>query len=561
MTAPFARIVARTCACAVLGLSPLAGQAAAQSAPDVQPKKGGTLRMTTLSEPTTLNPYFSTDINIRMLDNLNLEGLTHVAQDGSFVPVLASEIPTQANGDVSTDGTVVTWKLKSGVVWSDGEPFTSQDVVFTYRMLMDPANPIIDRSDYRVMESVVAPDDTTVVVTYKQLYAPYRLAFPRIFPAHVFNGRTNIADDPFNQFPDVTTGPFVLTGAPTPDSITYVRNPEFREPGRPYLDEVVFKFTPNRDVAMQTLQAGEADADYFLDPSYLPQLGTMSDVAVDPAPLSVFQLFMNESCPTGPQQGDPSCPHPILGDLRVRQAIDMAIDKQALAQGLMQGEVQSTGSLLPAGAFRVDLPAGEFNPDGARQRLDQAGWTAGPDGIRTRDGARAHLSIMSGIGNRLVEQTVQVIQADLQDVGIETEGRQFPLPVLVGGFATNSPFFLGNFDMAVFMRAIPVDPQSYLFAQFASDQVPTPQVPGQNWDRVQDPRLDQALAAAAGTLDDGQRRAAYTTFSQLIQSDEAVIPLFPNLQVDARRSYVEGWGPTNINEPVTWNIQDWWLHQ
>ena len=78
---------------------------------------------------------------------------------------------------------------------------------------------------------------------------------------------------------------------------------------------------------------------------------------------------------------------------------------------------------------------------------------------------------------------------------------------------------------------------------------------------MRDPRLDQALAAAAGTLDDSQRRAAYASFSQFIQADEAVIPLYPNLQVDARKNYVEGWGPTNINEPVTWNIEDWWLNQ
>ena len=97
---------------------------------------------------------------------------------GPICPLLAAEIPTQANGDVSADGTVVTWKLKPGVTWSDGQPFTSADVVFTYQMIMDPANPVPNRSDYTVMDSVVAPDDATVVVTYKQLYAAYRLAFP-----------------------------------------------------------------------------------------------------------------------------------------------------------------------------------------------------------------------------------------------------------------------------------------------------------------------------------------------------------------------------------------------
>jgi peptide/nickel transport system substrate-binding protein len=515
--------------------------------------------MAILPQPTTLNPYFSTDITIRLLDNLNLEGLTRVASDGSFVPLLAAEIPSQANSDVSPDGTVVNWKLKPGVVWSDGEPFTSQDVVFTYQMIMDPANPVIDRGDYRVMESVVALDLTTVAVTYKQLYAPYLLAFPRIFPAHLFNGNTNIAADPYNRFPSVTTGPFVLTRPATADSIVYERNQRYREHGKPYLDEVVFRFTPSRDVALQTLEAGEVDVDYLVDPSYLSQLASIADISFDPAPNAVVQVFMNESCPSGPQQGNPLCPHPILGDLRVRQAIDMAIDKQALTHGLMDDRVQPTGSLLPAGPYTVDLPARGFNPGAARQLLDEAGWMVGPDGVRVRNGVRAHLSILSVIGNRLVEQTVQVIEGNLADVGIETESKGATLGVLAGGFASNSPFFLGNFDMAVFMRSIAVDPQAYLYANFASDQVPSPQALGQNWNRVQDPRLDQELVAAAGTLDSNERRAAYTALIQLIQSDEAVIPLFPNLQVDVRKNSVQGWGPTNTNDTLTWNIQDWWL--
>ena len=98
---------------------------------------------------------------------LTLDGLSRGSPDGSSLPVLAAEVPTQANGDVSPDGTVVTWKLKPGVTWSDGQPFTSHDVVFTYQMIMDPANPVINRSDYAVMDSVTAPDDNTVVITYK----------------------------------------------------------------------------------------------------------------------------------------------------------------------------------------------------------------------------------------------------------------------------------------------------------------------------------------------------------------------------------------------------------
>jgi len=135
---------------------------------------------------------------------------------------------------------------------------------------------------------------------------------------------------------------------------------------------------------------------------------------------------MNMSCSSGPHQGDPACPHPVLGDLRVRQAIELAVDKQALVHGLMADKVKVAGSLLPVGPYTVDLPPSEFNPNKAQQLLDQAGWVVGSDGIRNKGGVRAHLTLINGLGNRLAEETAQVIAGDLQAVGIETESKELP---------------------------------------------------------------------------------------------------------------------------------------
>ena len=559
-SAAFFQLAWRTCATSALGFLLVTAPATAQTPTGGQPRAGGTLRLATSGAPPTLNPYFANDAGTRLLANLDLQGLARVGPDGSYLPVLAAEIPTQANGGVSADGTVVTWRIKPGVTWSDGRPFTSQDVVFTYQMIMDPSNPVADRSDYAVMDSVAAPDDNTVVVTYKQLYAPYRLAFPSVFPAHVFNGQTSIAQDPFNQATTVGTGPFVFTSWVVGDSITFDRNPNYREPGKPYIDEVIEKVVPDKASEIQAMQAGDVDAAWFLDPTFLPLLATLPDVSVDPAPgpqAGVWQLFVNTSCSSGPQQGDPACSHPILGDLRVRQAIDLAIDKQSLVDSLMADKVKVAGSLLPVGPYAVDLPPTDFSPDHAQQLLDEAGWVMGSDGVRSKGGVRAHLSLINGLGNRLSEETAQVIASNLGAVGIEIESKELPPAVLTGGFAVNSPLSLGSFDLVLFPRNIPIDPQAYLHSQYASDQVPTPQLQtGLNWDRIQDPKVDQAVAAAGTTLDDTQRQAAYVAVSQLIRADEPVIPLFPSLQVDARKNYVEGW-QTDVNDVITWNVQDW----
>jgi peptide/nickel transport system substrate-binding protein len=553
------RRAGRACATAALGLLLVTAPATAQAPATGQPRPGGTLRIGFAAEPNTLNPYFDGSRGAA-LSELTLDSLARGAPDGSYLPVLAAEIPTQANGDISADGTVMTWKLRPGVTWSDGQSFSSQDVVFTYQMIMDSANPVLNRSDYVVMDSVTAPDDNTVVVTYKQLYAPYRVAFPYIFPVHVFNGQTNIAQDPFNQGSTIGTGPFVFKSGSPGDTWTFDRNPNYREPGKPYLDEVVVKITPGRDAEMQALAASDVDAASFLDSTYLSQLATLPDVSVDPAPASVLPLLVNTACSSGPQQGDPTCPHPVLGDLRVRQAIELAIDKQTLVHGLLADRVKVAGSVLPVGPFAVDLPPSEFSPDKAQQLLDQAGWVVSSDGVRSKGGVRAHLTFIIPVGDTVDEETAQVIAGDLLSVGIETEIKE--LSGLAFGFAGNSALTLGNFDLALWNLGIPIDPQAALQTHYASDQVPNAQLQtGQNFSRMQDTQLDQALAAAGNTLDDAQRKAAYVSFSERVRADEAVIPLFPNLQVDARMNYVEGWGQTNVNDYLSWNIQNWWLNQ
>jgi peptide/nickel transport system substrate-binding protein len=560
---PLFHLAGRTCATAVLASLLVSAPATAQAPADGQPRAGGTARIGFgPPEPPMLNPYFANSTNTTFSE-LTLDSLARGAPDGSYLPVLAAEIPTQANGDVSPDGTVVTWKLKPGVTWSDGQPFTSQDVLFTYNMIMDPANPVINRSDYAVMDSVAAPDDNTVVITYKRLYARYRAAFPYLFPAHVFNGQTNIAQDPFNRAETVGTGPFVFKSWASGDSLTFARNPNYRESGKPYLDEVVFKLTPSTDAAIQALAAGDVDAASFLTMSNLPQLANVPGASVDPAPYGVEYLLVNSSCSSGPQQGDPTCPNAVLGDLRVRQAVELAIDKRAMVQGLFAGRVMPATSLIPTGPYAVDLPLTEANPDQARQFLDQAGWVVGSDGIRSKAGVRAHLVLWIPAGQVLPEQTAQVVEGDLQDVGIETEIKESTTS-LAGGFAAHSAFALGSFDLGVFGamgNAYLLDPQANLQSMYASDQIPNALLQtGNNWDRIHDPRIDQALLAAGNTLDDAQRQVAYASFSELLHADEAVIPLYPVLEVDARKTYLQNL-QTNLNNSITWNSQNWWLNQ
>ena len=508
-------------------------------------------------EPDSLNYYFSTQTVNRITTFMVMEGLSAGAPDGTYRPVLAAEIPTQQNGGVSADGRTVTWKLRPGVTWSDGQPLTREDVVFTYHVIMDPANPVTSRATYVIIDSITGPDPATVVVTYKNIYAGYRAAFPVVLPSHVFNGKSNIDKQPFNRAP-IGTGPWLFKSWASGDTIIFDRNPRYRESGKPLLDEVIYKITPSREASIQAFKVGDIDVLWNLIEANIPEFEAMSDATMDPTPApSIERLHLNVSCSSGPQQGDPSCPHPVLGDAQVRQAIELGIDKQGLVDQLLLGKAKvATSSIV--GFFDPALPPSEFNPAKARQMLDAAGWQVGADGIRIKDGVRAHLAISSTTGDALREQAEQLIQEELKAIGIELEVKNLTSPVLLGTWATNGAAARGGTDIGMWATGFAIDPQAGL-TNYMSDQVPSDRSPtGSNWWRLQDPELDTMIAKAGTILDDQTRKTAYKGIADRQNVDKVVIPLYLRLQLDARKKFMQGW-QTNVWDTMSWNSKDWWL--
>ena len=522
-----------------------------------QPKAGGTLRVALWQEPDSLNYYFSTQTVNRITTFMVMEGLAAYNPDGSYRPVLAAEMPTQQNGGVSADGRTVTWKLKPGITWSDGQPLTSDDVVFTYRVLMDAGNPVASRAIYVIIDTITAPDPTTVVVTYKSIFAAYQAAFPVVLPAHVFNGQTNIDKHPFNRAP-IGTGPWVFKSWASGDTLIFDRNPRFREAGKPLLDEVIYKITPSREASIQTFKVGDIDVLWNLIEANIPEFEAMSDASIDPVPSpSTERLHLNVSCSSGPRQGDPACPHPVLADARVRQAIELGIDKQSLVDQLLLGKARvATSSIV--GFFDPELPPSEYNPEKARQMLDAAGWQAGTDGIRSKDRVSAHIAISSTTGDAIREQSEQLIQEEMKVIGIELEVKNASSPVLLGTWGGNGLAARGGHDIGMWATSFNPDPQSGLTA-YMSDQIPSDRSPsGGNWWRLQDPELDKMIADAGTILDDQARKPAYKAIADRMNVDKVVIPLYRRLSVNARKNYVQGW-QTNVWDALSWNSKDWWL--
>jgi len=478
-----------------------------------------------------------------------------------YVPVLAQEVPSLTNGGVSQDERTVTWKLRSGVVWSDGRPFTSKDVAFTYEVMILPENPVILRAGYSEIESLVAPDDRTVVVTYRRPYAPYREHFPWILPEHVFGGNPAIDKHAFNRAP-IGTGPFVFKSWESGTAVTVERNALYRESGKPRLDSLVFKFIPSREVAIQSLKTGEIEVLWNLAEPNLPEIANISDAAIEPkSSPRVERLVLNTSCSSGDGQGNPDCPHRLLGDLRVRQAIEMAIDKKLLVDTLLYGKATVATSVIPLGWFAPSLQPSEFNVMRAKQLLEDAGWQVGSDNIRIREGVRAKIEFLTTSGDQLREQTQQVIQEQLREVGIEVELKTAPSAIVLGTWQDGAPRARGNFDMLMAtFGATGLEPHSFLQSNFHSSQIPTEQNRGgANFHRVMDPQIDRALAQGESTLDEGQRKQAYGVVADRVNEGKGQILLYNRLQLDAFKKFVRGWEVNVFANNLTWDAANWWI--
>src|SRR5205823_13594009 len=269
------------------------------------------------------------------------------------------------------------------------------------------------------------------VVRFKNLYAPFLDLFGWVLPAHAFGGKTAMDKADFNRKP-IGTGPFKFVEWASADHLTLTKNTDYWRKGAPLLDQVIFRFTPSREVAIAQLKTAEVDVVWNLVESNIPDFEGNKDIDLwANSGARIERLILNLGAPSGPKQGDPSVPHPILGDPKVREALELAINKKEMVDKLLYGKAKVGTGPVVLGWAAPSLTPSEFNPDKAKQLLDQAGWKPGPDGIRVKDGVRAVMTYSTTSGDALRELTQQVMQERLQAVGISLEIKNMPSAVLL----------------------------------------------------------------------------------------------------------------------------------
>lgn len=557
---------------AALLVSACAAPAADTSAPapaagESKATGGGQVVLIIPEEPATLNQYLAVAAIVRQVADATTAGLTTIDAAGNFQPVLAAELPTVDNGGVSEDYLTITWKLKPGLLWSDGEPITSDDVKFTWEAVSNPDSGAVLSVGFELIDNIETPDPQTAVVTYKEINQAYLQQFMYgILPRHATGAPEEMESWAWNRQP-VSAGPFVVSEWNAGDSIVMDRNPNYYLDGQPYLDRLIFKVVPDPGAQLAMMAQGEGQVQLWPGvetDEYLATVGDQATLAEIPGQWHMALRF-NLSQPFDDDPGAEP-PHPILGDLRVRQAIAQAIDYDTIINDVNPGTFPAT-SPLTYGWYACDLPRPfTYDLDAAKALLADAGWVEGPDGIRVAQGAEyavdgTRMSLqMEGYTNfqplqKLEEALVEMFKA----AGIEVTIQNDDFSIIFGSYEEGSPRQVGNFDMLIYDDSLSIEPQASIKSDYYSTNIPTAENPaGGNIYRWVNPAADAAIDAAGSTVDVAARQQAYCDLARLMQEDLPLISIF---------RFTEGYGAANnltgyeVNMwgSLTWDVQNWKL--
>ncbi len=542
--------------------APTAAPAQPTQAPTLPagPKKGGTVTMVAWQEPEHLNWELGTQTILSHVNEFVVEGLLQVDNKGVWNPKLAVEVPTTQNGGVSADGKTVTYKLQKDVKWHDGTPFGCDDIQFTLKVIKTPNNGALDTSLFAELDSVECPDQYTAVLKFKNFYAAWIRLFNGIgfiFPKNAGKPE-ELKTWAYNRKP-VGTGPFKVDEFVTGDHITLSRYDNYRIAGKPYLDKVIIRVVPSSEVAKQLLKNGEADIMWNVTEADLPEIDKMTNIKLFDAPQAGGErLILNSVKPGDP--ADNKTPHPILGDVKVRQAIAYGIDKKTIIDKLLNGKALPGSSELNVDPFNcTDIKAYPFDQAKAKALLDEAGWKPGSDGIRAKDGNRLRLKYQTTTGNKLREDSQVLIVENMKAIGVEFYIENQPSSLLLGGWAANSPRKKGNYDILMYTTNAGIDPHSQMFSYFDSKNIPSPDNQGGvDYSRWNDPETDKLIEQAGAIPDWPQRKDLYCKAAARVVEGATHIYLYQRFNLQAFNTRVQGWIPTSWLGPG-WNAADLWV--
>lgn len=464
-------------------------------------------------EPDSLNPFYTDMWFSAILQQLYLCWPWEYDEQNLPYPHLLTEIPSPANGGVSEDGLTITMNLRDDITWSDGEPITSADFLFTYEMNMADENAVNSQYPYDYLTDLQAPDDTTVVMSFEEPFAPWESTFWRgVLPEHVlrpvFEADGNIMEADWNMLPTVGCGPYVAEEWESGSFLRFVRNENYWK-GSAKIDEVFLQFVPDDAAQTAALISGDADLGTFPPISDVP--------ALQDADLEIFTQnggyaegwFFNMR----DMASDPA------KDVVVRQAIAKAIDREAIVNDLLLGlaPVAETfwDAIAASGWVSPDIESWTFDPEGAKDMLQAAGYVdTDGDGIR-EDPDGNPLVLYHGTTIREIRQDIQAVtQQYLRDVGIDLQIQSWDSDIFFGSYADGAPPAVGDVDVMEWSDGTyfpDPDTDYWLCSQLPDDENPW----GYNYYTC-DEELDALFQEQLTEADPEARKALFHQISQIV---------------------------------------------
>ncbi|MBA2521109.1 MAG: peptide ABC transporter substrate-binding protein [Chloroflexia bacterium] len=532
------------------------------------PQPGGMANFLLYENPDTLNPLIGQTTIAVQVTSAILEGLTYVDPDGLTQPALAAELPTLVNGGVSEDLTTVTWTLKPDLLWSDGTPVTSADVAHTWESARDADNGSAVASDYDLITGIETPDPQTAVVSYSAFNAGYLDQFPWIVPAHATGEPSEMATWDFNQMP-IGTGPFVLQEWSSDEYLLTTRNENYREESKPYLDGINFLVIPAEEARAARMIGGDAQVMIWAGDEATDQIEAAGTASERTAPgVWVMSIYFNQSAPFDDDPGAEP-PHPILGDLRVREAITLAINRDRIRTELFEDRVLPLDSVLQVGWINCEVEPFTYDPERAAQLLDEVGWRdEDGDGVReahsvpdVEDGTPMTLNMNGYTGFSSLDLTELAVQEDLAAIGIEIAIENQDFAVIFGTWADSSPRLLGDYDLLLYDAGYFAEPGAEIERDFAPDQLPSADNPGGgNFYRWVRDDVGEWLTAANQSPDVDERRTNFCNVAGAIREDFVSFPLYQFREGGVYSNLLHGF-TISTWEYATWDAENWWLEQ
>lgn len=525
-----------------------AGIAQAQTASTYKPTKrggGGALKALWWQAPTLLQPHFAGGTKDQEASRIFYEPLAVWDMDGNLVPILAAEIPSRENGGLSADGKSVTWKLKKGVTWHDGKPFTADDCVFTWEFAKDPGSAAVTIGVYKDVV-VTKVDSHAVKVTFPKATPFWATAFVAaegmVIPKHLFapyiGGKSREA--PANLKP-VGTGPYKFVEFKPGDMVRGELNPNYHMANRPFFDTIEMKGGGDApSAARAVLQTGEYDFAWNLqvEDEVLKKMEAGGKGKVQNLTSGDIEfILLNTTDPWNEVDGERASiksKHFAFSDPAVRQAMAMLADRKAIEEFIYGRTGFATPNFLNAPSrLRSPNTKWEFNIDKANQLLESAGWKKGSDGVREKGGKKLKLVFQTSV-NGIRQKEQAVIKQSCQKAGIDLELKSVTGAVFFSSDVANPDTYTKFFcDMEMYTTTMTQPDAERFMDQFTSKEVSNKanKWQGRNICRWRNDEYDKLFAAAESELDPLKRAALFIRMNDLVVGDNHVIPLISRTRV------------------------------